>query len=52
MVGLGAKAKRQGFLLCATLVGIALVPSVRNQPLSEEEFAQLPAGTQVRGQVQ
>ncbi|MCC7367888.1 MAG: AAA family ATPase [Chloroflexi bacterium] len=43
MVELGARAKRQGFQLRATPMGIALQPVVRNQPLSEEEFAQLPA---------
>ncbi|MGE3271692.1 MAG: Lon protease family protein [Chloroflexota bacterium] len=42
MVDLGARAKSQGFLLRATPMGIALVPVVRNQPLSDDEFAQLP----------
>lgn len=42
MVELGARARSQGFQLRATPMGIALAPVVRNQPLSEEEFAELP----------
>jgi len=42
MVELGARARSQGFQLQATPMGIALVPVVRNQPLSEDAFAQLP----------
>lgn len=42
MTELGARAKSQGFLLQVTPHGIALVPVVKNQPLPEEAYMQLP----------
>ncbi len=42
MAELGARAKTQGFLVRATPMGIALVPVVDGQPLSEEAYTQLP----------
>jgi len=43
LADLGARAKAQGFLLRVTPMGIALVPVIQNQPLSEEDYTQLPA---------
>ncbi|MFN8632660.1 MAG: ATP-binding protein [Chloroflexota bacterium] len=39
---LAARAKAQGFMLQVTPMGIALIPVMHNQPLSEEAFTQLP----------
>jgi predicted ATP-dependent protease len=42
LADLRARAKAQGFLLRVAPMGIALVPVIQNQPLSEEAYTQLP----------